>query len=100
MPQALQTRARPASLPFESYLRDINATPLLGADEERELAYRVDDGDVQARDHLVRANLRLVVRIARGYVGKGLALEDLIAEGNMGLLRAVEGFDPSLGLRF
>jgi len=100
MPQAQKTRGRPASVPFETYLRDINETPLLDADEERELAWRVDDGDAEARDHLVRANLRLVVSIARGFAGRGLPLEDLIAEGNMGLLRAVEGFDPSLGLRF
>jgi len=100
MPQAPKTRGRPASVPFATYLRDINETPLLDTDEEQELAWRVEGGDAEARDHLVRANLRLVVSIARGYAGKGLALEDLIAEGNMGLLRAVEGFDPSLGLRF
>src|SRR5262249_19045041 len=100
MPQAPKTRGRPASVPFATYLRDINETPLLDTDEEQELAWRVEGGDAEARDHLARANLRLVVSIARGYAGKGLALEDLIAEGNMGLLRAVEGFDPSLGLRF
>ena len=57
-------------------------------------------GDVQARDRMVRANLRLVVNIARGYTGKGLGLQDLIEEGNLGLLRAVEGFDPAVGTRF
>ena len=57
-------------------------------------------GDAQARDRMVRANLRLVVNIARSYVGKGLALQDLIEEGNLGLLRAVEGFDPDMGTRF
>ena len=87
--------------PFESYVREINETPLLSAGYEAELAWRiVEDGDAEARDHLVRANLRLVVNLARRYAGKGLALEDLIAEGNLGLLRAVEGFDPSLGVRF
>src|SRR5437763_13046806 len=86
--------------PLESYLREINETPLLKPEEEKELAYRIEDGDTEARDHLVRANLRLVVNIARGYAGKGLSLEDLIAEGNLGLLRAVEGFDPSMNTRF
>ena len=86
--------------PLESYLREINETPLLKPDEEKELAYRIEDGDCEARDHLVRANLRLVVNIARGYQGKGLALQDLIAEGNLGLLRAVEGYDPSMNTRF
>src|SRR5690606_16688503 len=57
-------------------------------------------GDTAARDQMVRANLRLVVNIARGYSGKGLALQDLIEEGNLGLLRAVEGFDPPMGTRF
>src|SRR5262249_34842247 len=70
------------------------------AEEELELAYRVLDGDAEARDHLVRANLRLVVNIARSYGGKGMDLPDLIAEGNLGLLRAAEGFDPTMGTRF
>lgn len=86
--------------PFSTYLGEIDRTPLLSAKEERELAKRVLHGDVEARDQMVRANLRLVVNIARGYVGKGLPLEDLVAEGNMGLLRAVEGFDPSMNTRF
>src|SRR5262245_5313259 len=78
--------------PLETYLRQINETPLLNAEEERELAYRIQEGDQEARDRMVRANLRLVVNIARGYPGKGLPLQDLIAEGNLGLMRAVEGF--------
>ncbi len=86
--------------PLETYLREINETALLSAKEERELATRIGVGDAQARDHMVRANLRLVVNIARGYVGKGLGLQDLIEEGNLGLLRAVEGFDPEVGTRF
>jgi RNA polymerase primary sigma factor len=86
--------------PLESYLREINETPLLKAEEEKELAFRIEDGDSEARDHLVRANLRLVVNIARSYQGKGLALQDLIAEGNLGLLRAVEGYDPTMNTRF
>jgi RNA polymerase primary sigma factor len=86
--------------PLETYLREINETALLTADQEKELAYRIGDGDTQARDQMVRANLRLVVNIARGYTGKGLALQDLIEEGNLGLLRAVEGFDPTMNTRF
>jgi RNA polymerase primary sigma factor len=86
--------------PLETYLREINETPLLSAKEERELATRIGQGDTRARDQMVRANLRLVVNIARGYSGKGLGLQDLIEEGNLGLLRAVEGFDPAMGTRF
>ena len=86
--------------PLETYLREINETALLTADQEKELAYRIGDGDTEARDQMVRANLRLVVNIARGYTGKGLALQDLIEEGNLGLLRAVEGFDPTMNTRF
>jgi len=86
--------------PLETYLREINETPLLSAAEEKTLAYRIDQGDDDARDRMVRANLRLVVNIARGYTGKGLGLQDLIEEGNLGLLRAVQGFDPSMNTRF
>jgi RNA polymerase primary sigma factor len=86
--------------PLETYLREINETPLLTAEGEQELAECIGAGDVHARDQMVRANLRLVVNIARGYTGKGLALQDLIEEGNLGLLRAVEGFDPAVGTRF
>ena len=86
--------------PLETYLREINETPLLTADEEKQLAVRIGEGDTRARDQRVRANLRLVVNIARGYSGKGLGLQDLIEEGNLGLLRAVEGFDPAMGTRF
>ena len=90
--------------PLETYLREINEVALLSADEEKMLARRIaennGEGSRAARDRMVRANLRLVVNIARGYVGKGLALQDLIEEGNLGLLRAVEGFDPAVGTRF
>jgi RNA polymerase primary sigma factor len=86
--------------PLETYLREINETALLNAAEERELATKIGNGDTAARDRMVRANLRLVVNIARGYSGKGLGLQDLIEEGNLGLLRAVEGFDPAMGTRF
>ena len=86
--------------PLETYLREINETALLTADDEKELSYRIGDGDKEARDRMVRANLRLVVNIARAYTGKGLPLPDLIEEGNLGLLRAVEGFDPGMNTRF
>ena len=95
-------RQRGASVqsPLETYLREINETALLTADQEKLLARAIETGDTEARDQMVRANLRLVVNIARGYTGKGLALQDLIEEGNLGLLRAVEGFDPAVGTRF
>ncbi len=98
----MNRRARSDSVqsPLETYLREINATPLLSAAEEKELAYGIRQGDKQARDRMVRANLRLVVNIARNYTNKGLGLQDLIEEGNLGLLRAVQGFDPSLNTRF
>jgi RNA polymerase primary sigma factor len=86
--------------PLQIYLHDINSTPLLSAEEERTLADRVAEGDPYAREHMVKANLRLVVNIARGYLGKGLSLEDLIEEGNLGLMRAVEGYDGGMETRF
>lgn len=86
--------------PLETYLREINETKLLTAQDEQDLARAIAMGDVRARDRMVRANLRLVVNIARGYTGKGLGLQDLIEEGNLGLMRAVEGFDPDVGTRF
>jgi RNA polymerase primary sigma factor len=93
-------RSSAVQTPLETYLREINETALLNAAEEKELAVRIGGGDSAARDRMVRANLRLVVNIARGYSGKGLSLQDLIEEGNLGLLRAVEGFDPAMGTRF
>jgi RNA polymerase primary sigma factor len=94
------SRTRSAQAPLETYFREINDTPLLSAAEERELAFRIGEGDPEARDHLVRANLRLVVNIARRYSNPGLDMADLIAEGNLGLLRAVEAFDASMNTRF
>ena len=95
-------RLRPESVqsPLETYLREINETSLLTADQEKSLARQIGVGCTVSRDQMVRANLRLVVNIARGYTGKGLALQDLIEEGNLGLLRAVEGFDPNMNTRF
>src|SRR6187401_2268205 len=100
MARLRRSRSDAVQSPLETYLREINETALLSANEEKELAYRIEDGDNEARDRMVRANLRLVVNIARGYTGKGLSLQDLIEEGNRGLLRAVEGFDPNMGTRF
>ena len=96
----LNKRASTLQTPLETYLREINETRLLTAQDEQDLAHRIAQGDLQARDRMVRANLRLVVNIARGYTGKGLGLQDLIEEGNLGLMRAVEGFDPAVGTRF
>jgi RNA polymerase primary sigma factor len=101
MPTIRKRKASSAvQTPLETYLREINETALLTARDEKELAVAIGEGDSAARDRMVRANLRLVVNIARGYSGKGLALQDLIEEGNLGLLRAVEGFDPAMGTRF
>lgn len=82
------------------FLREIGKIPLLSADEELELARRVVAGDKVAKDKMAEANLRLVVSIAKRYVGRGLDLLDLIQEGNTGLLRAVEKFDPDRGFKF
>jgi len=82
------------------YLREIGKIPLLNAEEELDLAKRVVAGDKEAKDQMAEANLRLVVSIAKRYVGRGLDLLDLIEEGNTGLLRAVEKFDPDKGFKF
>jgi RNA polymerase primary sigma factor len=100
MPTTRRRSTSAVQTPLETYLREINETALLTARDEQELAGSIGEGDSRARDRMVRANLRLVVNIARGYTGKGLSLQDLIEEGNLGLLRAVEGFDPAMGTRF
>jgi RNA polymerase primary sigma factor len=100
MTRPRRSRSDAVQSPLETYLREINETPLLNAQEEKQLAYQIEAGDNKARDRMVRANLRLVVNIARSYTGKGLGLQDLIEEGNLGLLRAVQGFDPSMNTRF
>ena len=82
------------------YLREIGKIPLLTAEEELNLARRVVAGDKDAKDKMAEANMRLVVSIAKRYVGRGLDLLDLIQEGNTGLLRAVEKFDPDKGFKF
>ncbi|HEU5424169.1 MAG TPA: sigma-70 family RNA polymerase sigma factor [Nitrolancea sp.] len=98
----LIARYDPAAVtdPIRLYLRDIARTPLLSAQEEVELAKRVEAGDMEALQKFVRANLRLVVSIAKRYLGRGLSLLDLIQEGNMGLIRAVEKYDWRRGYRF
>ncbi|HMM57781.1 MAG: sigma-70 family RNA polymerase sigma factor [Xanthomonadales bacterium PRO7] len=83
-----------------AYLGEIGLVALLDAASERELAKRVRTGDGEARQRMIEANLRLVVSVARGYVGRGVPLMDLIAEGNLGLIRAVEKFEPARRLRF
>src|SRR5437764_3151283 len=82
------------------YLREISRIPLLSAGKESYLAERAEQGDRDARNHLIEENLRLVVSIAKKYVGQGLSLEDLIGEGNIGLIRAVTKFDYRKGFRF
>ena len=85
---------------LETYLLEINEIPLLTAEQELELGRRIQAGDLAAREHMIRANLRLVVSIAKIYSDRGLSLQDLIAEGNIGLLKAAEKFDPRAGCRF
>src|SRR3984885_7228812 len=86
---------------LQLYLREINGSPLLTAQQEKDLARKIiADNDPAAREHMVRSNLRLVVNIAKHYVNRGLSLPDLIEEGNIGLLKAVEGFDPENGACF
>lgn len=82
------------------YLRDIQKTKLLTADDERELANRISDGDKAARDRMIESNLRLVVKIAKRYINRGLPFLDLIEEGNLGLIKAVERFKISKECRF
>jgi RNA polymerase nonessential primary-like sigma factor len=85
---------------MSSYQRDIGSTSLLTAAEEVELGRRVRRGDTAARARMIESNLRLVLMMARRYQNRGLPLEDLVEEGNLGLIRAVEKFDPELGYRF
>ena len=82
------------------YLREIGKVPLLTADQEVSLAKRIERGDMSAKQHMTEANLRLVVSIAKGYLGRGLSFLDLIQEGSLGLIRAVEKFDYRKGFKF
>jgi len=86
--------------PFlDEYFKEVSAFPLLTADEERSLAQQIHSNP-QARERLIQSNLRLVISLAKHYTDYGLSLLDLVAEGNLGLIRAVDTFDPSLGMRF
>jgi RNA polymerase primary sigma factor len=85
---------------LQLYLREITDDSLLTASEECSLAAAIARGDSEARSRMIQSNLRLVVRIARDYLGRGLQLDDLIGEGNLGLIRAAEEFDPRFGTRF
>ena len=86
--------------PVKDYLKQIGKVPLLNAEQEVELAKRIERGDMAAKQHMVEANLRLVVSIAKGYLGRGLSFLDLIQEGSLGLIRAVEKFDYRKGYKF
>ena len=86
--------------PVRMYLKEIGKVPLLSADEEIELAKRMEEGDEEAKKRLAEANLRLVVSIAKRYVGRGMLFLDLIQEGNLGLIKAVEKFDYRKGYKF
>lgn len=86
--------------PVRMYLKEIGRVPLLSADDEVELAKKIDEGDEEAKRRLAEANLRLVVSIAKRYVGRGMLFLDLIQEGNMGLIKAVEKFDHTKGYKF
>jgi RNA polymerase nonessential primary-like sigma factor len=97
---AVETHDEEARNSAGVYLNEIGMIPLLDADAEAALAQRVRAGDADARRQMIEANLRLVVAVARGHVGRGVPLLDLIEEGNLGLIRAVEKFDPARGVRF
>ena len=86
--------------PLEQYLREISEVPLLTPGEEVKLARRIQRGDKKAREHMIRANLRLCVKIARDYEHHGVPLLDLVNEGNIGLMKAVDYFDPTKGAKF
>lgn len=110
-PMQIPVPAKPAPVeefvrePYEEvnalrlYVREIGATPLLTVAEENELAAKIKNGDKKARERMIKANLRLVVKIARDYEGYGVPLLDLISEGNIGLMKAVERFDPAKGAK-
>ena len=96
----LQAKDCGTSDSLNTYLREIRDDALLTAAEERSLAELIANGDADARTRMIQANLRLVVKIAREYVGRGMVLDDLIGEGNLGLIRAAEEYDPKFGTRF
>ena len=97
---AADAAIKPMDDPVRVYLKDIGRVPLLSPEEEIELAIRINEGDEEAKKRLVEANLRLVVSIAKRYVGRGMQFLDLIQEGNMGLIKAVDKFDHTKGFKF
>ena len=107
VPARARRRRTPAQLPdlrdvnsLGTYLREVNVVPLLTPEEEGALALRIEAGDLEARADLTRANLRLVLSLAKKFVGLGLSFQDLVQEGNIGLMEAVKKFDPRRGCRF
>lgn len=104
LPATVPLESVPRSLgvrsPLEQYLREISEVALLTPDEEVKLARRIQRGDKKAREHMIRANLRLCVKIARDYEHHGVPLLDLVNEGNIGLMKAVDYFDPTKGAKF
>lgn len=100
MIRRVQAGSRGHERSLESYLKDIGRYPLLDRNEESELAVRIREGDESAVHDLVRANLRFVVSVAKQYLGQGLSLEDLINEGNIGLMKAARRFDERRGFKF
>jgi RNA polymerase primary sigma factor len=92
--------SRPVFDPCRMLMRTARTVPLLTAEQERTLALRIADGDREARDHMAKANLRLVVSMAKIFRNRGLDMDDLIGEGNVGLMTAVDRFDPTHGVRF
>jgi RNA polymerase primary sigma factor len=99
-PRELDLTVEPSLDSLRLYLRAIGRVPLLSASEEVTLAKRIERGDMAAKQQMVEANLRLVVSIAKGYIGRGLSFLDLIQEGSLGLIRAVEKFDYRRGYKF
>src|SRR3972149_4301531 len=95
----MASRQVPSNVEF--YLRQIDESPLLSREEEKELCWRIiHENCPRSRERMIRSNLRLVVNIAKRYANRGMSIADLIEEGNLGLMRAVEAFDPEQGARF
>jgi len=100
MPAVKKNPRNSLSLESRSYLKEISRIPLLTAEEEKDLGFRTQEGDLLAWQKLVKSNLRFVITIAKKYRGCGLSLPDLIGEGNLGLMEAARRFDPTRGVRF
>ena len=97
----MKTNSNPLQSELQLYMREVDQIPLLTPEQEKTLGWLViNENDMAAKEHMIRANLRLVIAIGKHYVRRGVLLADLIEEGNIGLIRAVEGFDPAQGARF